>query len=243
MPIRIRGGDFLVDPYHIGFWREVGRDRWEPRLLAAMERLLHEESVFADIGSWIGPIALHASRRCRKVYCFEPDPVAYRYLLWNLDLNRLSNVVPLQIALGAKTGVRRISSPSGSLGDSKASLLSSGGGAGEREVLGMRWSDWLKLAGVGRIHFIKMDIEGGEFELVPDMADYLRHERPLLHLSLHAPLLPDETRDERVRSVIEALEGYEACYGEDGLRIDLGGIRAAALEGYRSFWFGSNEGM
>jgi hypothetical protein len=37
-----------------------------------------------------------------------------------------------------------------------------------------------------------MDIEAGEYLLIPSLRDYLQSARPTLYLSLHPPFLKDE---------------------------------------------------
>ena len=234
---RIRGTTYWTDPYHIGFWRDVAHDRWEPDLYDVLQKHVRPDSVMADIGAWIGPAAIFAARRCRKVYCFEPDPEAYRYLLWNLRLNDVRNVVPFNVALAAEPGFRRMVSPAGGLGDSKATLLPPPDVSGGVDVPCMRWSDWLALPGVNRPDFIKIDIEGGEFELLPTMAEYFLREKPTLHLSVHVPLLPEKDRERSLVALIGAVGSYERCFQEDGTPVDRDELRRIARARLCSFLF------
>src|SRR5690606_20354579 len=128
---------------------------------------------------------LYAARKAERVYCFEPDYVAYKDLLRNIELNGLRNVVPSNVALAGSSGLREMGSFGSGLGDSMTSLLGGGGEGDTITVTTLAWSDWLRISGVERIDFIKMDIEGGEFELLPAMRDYLAEHRPTLYLSLH----------------------------------------------------------
>lgn len=228
MSTQIRGERYWTDPDHIGFWRDVARGRWEPDLFDALEKHLASDRVYADVGAWIGPTVLFAARRCRKVYCFEPDPAAYRYLLWNLRLSGIRNAVPFNVALAAEAGIRRMASPAGELGDSKATLLPVPSVDGGAEVPCLRWSDWVSLPGVEPPGFVKIDIEGGEFELIPAMAAYLHRERPILHLSLHAPLLPDAERARSLATLLDAIRHYRTCLREDGAAIGLDEVRRVA---------------
>jgi tRNA wybutosine-synthesizing protein 2 len=50
--------------------------------------------LFVGIGYFTLPIAVHA--KAERIYACELNPVAYHYLLENLRLNRVSNVVPLR---------------------------------------------------------------------------------------------------------------------------------------------------
>lgn len=229
-PARIGRERFRTDPDHVGFWRDVSRGRWEPSMFRFLEQSLGPESVFVDAGAWIGPTTLFAARRCRVVYSFEPDYDAYRYLLWNLQLNTLTNAVPFNAALGATTGMRRLWGAGGRLGTSRSSLLA----AAEQPstlVSSITWSDWLATAKPGRIDCIKMDIEGGEFELLPTMSGDLAARRPALHLSLHAGRLPERERKERLAEILDLLRIYPSWRNEAGQTVTPEAFAAVALAG------------
>lgn len=229
-PTSIGPERFRTDPDHIGFWRDVSRGRWEAETFHFLEESLLPDSVFADIGAWIGPTALFAARRCRLVYCFEPDPVAYRYLLWNLALNAQANVVPHHAALGSESGLRTLWGADGSLGTSQSSLLARAGQPSIR-IQSIGWSDWLESARPGRIDCMKIDIEGGEFDLIPAMREYLAADRPALHLSLHASRLPEPDREERLDGLLDALRPYREWRIESGEGVTREAFATIAMAG------------
>ncbi len=236
-PATIGGLRFKVDPDHIGFWREVSADRWEPRTLEVLMRHLTPDSCYVDVGAWIGPTVLYAARRARQVYCLEPDYDAYHNLVRNIRRNGLRNVVPFNLALGDRSGLRRMGAFGSRLGVSKTSLISTESADGSVDVWCIRWSDWLSLTGAGRVDFIKIDIEGGEFELLPDMKDYLRAERPALSLSLHAPLLREEERGSALDRIADALGAYGMCFDEAGRRVTLPEVASWSRDQFRAFLF------
>lgn len=227
---KIRDVSYRVDPYHIGFWRAVARGQWEPELLESLDRNLKSGSTYLDVGAWIGPTVLFAARRCGKVYCFEPDPDAFQFLAWNLRLNGLRNVVPFCTALTSTSGIRSIASPDGLLGTSKSSLLLDSVPGDRVEVPCTSWSDWLRLVAPAKIDVIKIDIEGGEFELLPAMAAFLQTARPTLLLSLHAGFLPPETREAKLDDLLAAVRHYTVCHDEAGRQVSLSEVRSTALD-------------
>jgi len=220
-PVTVRGTNLKVDPYHLGFWRDLGRGAWEPSLLQFLEDSLTRDSTFLDLGAWIGPATLFAAKRCRRVFAIEPDPAAYRHLLWNLELNAIQNAMPFQVAIGEETGLRRLDARGERLGDSKSTLLPGEGSGAETEVVCLSWGDWLALAGQPRIDCMKIDIEGGEFEVLPAIRDYLASERPKLHLSLHVLSLPQEHRGRAIEAATEALRAYANVRDERGALLSL----------------------
>jgi len=59
------------------------------------------EGVFVDVGAHVGKYTVIMARklkRARMVLAFEPHPVNFKYLLVNLRLNGLSNVLPFNMA-------------------------------------------------------------------------------------------------------------------------------------------------
>ncbi len=219
-PVTIGNHSFRCDPEHIPFWQKVNAGHWEPHTFAVLNRLLTRASVYCDIGAWIGPTVLYAATRCHKVYCLEPDRVAYQYLLQNIELNRLENIVPSHLALSFANGLSRMSSPRGKRGDSMTSLIRPDGKRGQ-EVLCLVWQQWLELVGVPPFDTIKMDIEGGEFALLPTMKDYLAENRPKLFLSLHPHLLPETERLAEMGQLVDILGIYGVCYDSCGKRLTL----------------------
>lgn len=219
-PVSMGGRFYRCDPDHPVFWQKVTSGSWEPRTFTVFDRLLTPETVYCDIGAWIGPTVIYAAKRCARVYCFEPDRVAYRYLLQNIQLNKLENVLPFNIALSMKNGLGRMASPRGKRGDSMTSLLRPDG-AGGMDVLCLTWKTWLEMAGMPVFDAIKMDIEGGEFALLPTMTEYLVRHKPQVYLSLHPHLLPETERVEAMIRIVEALKVYGYCYDSEDRKVAL----------------------
>ena len=121
----IAGHEFLFNPDDWHFWRQVKQGKWEPSTFHILSKFLKKDSICLDIGAYIGPIALYASRICKKVYCIEPDPYAYEKLLTNIRLNKILNIIPVQCAIHSMNGVINLGCPDG-LGKSATSALTIG---------------------------------------------------------------------------------------------------------------------
>ena len=211
-PLTINSLNFQCDTYHSTFWESVSKGRWEPQTFKILSEFLKPDSVYCDIGAWIGPTVIYAARKCKQVYCFEPDIAAYPFLLWNIHLNRFQNVIPFNIALADCDGIRKISS-FGKLGDSRTSLLNPKNDEGIN-VLCLQWKSWMKIAQPEKIDFIKIDIEGGEFDFLPSIKEYLVQYKPILYLSTHREFLPKNCRKEVMQRLIGVLNIYKKCYNE-----------------------------
>lgn len=236
-PTQLRGAPLRVDPNHWRFWRKAARGLWEPDTLALLEQQLSPQMIVCDIGAWIGPTVLFAARRCRHVYCLEPDTTAYAELLRNLQLNDVRNVTPFNLALASGDGMRRMASFGGEPGDSQYSLLAATEASDAAQVPCLSWAHWRALVQPPRIDFLKVDIEGGEFELLPSMAGALAADRPRLLLSTHAPYLAREARAPAMRRLADALHAYRRCTNERGEAVGVEALRAPeASERFRTFF-------
>ncbi|WP_278922408.1 FkbM family methyltransferase [Pseudophaeobacter profundi] len=210
----LNGLPFRLDPYHSKFWRKASAGRWEPETFAVLDAYLNKEQDYLDIGAWIGPTTLYGAARARRVYCFEPDPVAFRYLAWNLELNGVQNVSAFSVALSRGVGIARMASFGGEAGDSMTSLLTDGDHGSDVITLG--WKDFSDATDLSKVSLVKMDIEGAEFDVLPSLLPWLKAHRPALYLSTHAPFLDAATRQHRMQELADSLSFYDTCLEDNG---------------------------
>ncbi|MCE8554351.1 FkbM family methyltransferase [Ruegeria pomeroyi] len=229
----LNGEPFRLDPYHSKFWRKATAGGWEPETFAVLDQHLSPDRDYVDIGAWIGPTVLYAARRARHVWCFEPDPVALRHLLWNLELNDIRNVSAFGVALSDGFGLARMASFGGEAGDSMTSLLASGTHGTEALTIG--WDQFAQTVDLSGVSLVKMDVEGAEFGVVPTLTDWLRAHRPAFYLSTHAPFLEEAARPEAMAGLAGALDFYASATDEAGAAADLTAPEAQSR--FRSFLF------
>ena len=209
-PRRIVRNDcaFWVNNHEAAFWDRVESGDWEPLTYRVFDRFLDPSHSCLDIGAWIGPTALYAASRARHCYALEPDPVAFASLRENVALNpSLARRTTLfQQCLAPACGPIRIgnrTSPAG--GDSMSSLLFASSAVGW-QAQGITLERFFSDHAIHDCSFIKMDIEGGEFDVLPASAAWLAAHRPTLYLSLHPTFVPDP----HLR--IPALHAALSCY-------------------------------
>lgn len=235
--ITIRGQNFHCDPYHLNLWALIASGNWEPETFDLFDRYLTRESIYYDIGAWIGPTVLYAARKVREVYAFEPDHTAYSYLLMNLRLNGVANTQAFNVALMPEDGSIQMASFGGVAGDSQTSVLKSEGG-GRTTALGLSWATWQRLTGAPNPTFVKMDVEGAEFSLVPGLHDLFRTHRPTLYLSTHAPYLPERERVRQLTILRDGLVMYRTCMDEHLCIVPHDELLSTATQGqFRAFLF------
>ena len=234
---QLGGEPFRLDPYHSKFWRKAAQGTWEPETFTVLEQYLDKRHDYLDIGAWIGPTVLFGARKARHVWCFEPDPTAFRALAWNIDLNDLNNVSAFPVAISQGFGVARMASFGGERGDSMTSLLNAGGAQGI-DALTIGWEAFTQQVDLSGVSLVKMDIEGAEFDVLPSMIPWLKAQRPALYLSTHAPFLDADVRAARMGALADALSFYGTCLDGKGNPVTPEDMRQGkALEKFETFLF------
>ncbi len=230
----LNGEPFRLDPYHSKFWRKASAGAWEPETFAVLDQFLSPKSDYLDIGAWIGPTVLYGARKARHVWCFEPDPTAYRHLAWNLDLNDIQNVSAFGVALSDKFGVARMASVRGEPGDSTSSLLHDG--AHGSDALTIAWDQFSAANDLSRVSLVKMDIEGAEYTVLPTLVPWLKEHRPALYISTHAGLLDPKVRKDRMDQIATLLSFYSECRSSGQPAAGFDGLtNETALSGFETF--------
>jgi FkbM family methyltransferase len=231
MMIHVRGRAFEVrGGNYDSFWQEVANQTWEPETFRLLEHFIDSQHSYVDVGAWVGPTVLFGSQNANITYALEPDPGAFAELAANVELNRsrLGNVHVLNQALAPISGKLRLDTPTRA-GDSSATMLS----RPTREswwVDALRWDDLVRAQNIRDCNFIKMDIEGGEYRVLPDMLAWLEKNRPTLYLSLHplqlywsgwriwraVPALRRAYVAKQTASLFDALAFYPHCFSAHG---------------------------
>jgi FkbM family methyltransferase len=176
-------------PEEAGFWRGVH----EPGVQSAFSALLRPGDVVYDVGAHLGSLALGAARlvgASGRVVAFDGDPENVERLRENSSRNHLNSRV--QVVHAAVWSHRSASGISFRRGKS---LPSQGGveSDGQRPVLGdgeiisvpVTTLDDFVAAGGPVPQLVKIDVEGGEYEVLRGGASLFANQRPLLLVEVH----------------------------------------------------------
>ncbi len=169
------------------FWDRVESGTWEPETLDAIYQIVSAGDRVIDVGAWIGVTALYAARLGADVVAYEPDPKAISEMQANFDLNKDLSFSIRPVALSTDGGVALLKS--GALGDSMSSLVREIGAAHDSVAVECRAvRDEAAHESFAGARLIKIDVEGYEFELIPELMRILRKDgfRGDLLLSTHA---------------------------------------------------------
>jgi FkbM family methyltransferase len=140
---------------------------------------LSEGQVVLDIGAYSGVTSIIFAQLVGPrghVYAFEADETNYNCAKINVEMAArvmgLSNITLLHKAIWSHSnGV--LFSHEGSMGSSAVAVT--GGGRGkEHAVASTTLADFASETGLKHIDFVKVDIEGGEIELLNNSATFLR---------------------------------------------------------------------
>lgn len=173
-------------------WESMATDRWELDSLELIAEQLNENDVFVDMGAWAGPISLFAAHFAAKVYAIEPDPIVFEQLLRNIKLNPslINKVIPFEVAISDKNEHKKLFARK-DYGQSSTSLLSRTFDQNStHECESLTFSKYIQHKGIKKVNFIKMDIEGSEFFVLPEIIPTLeRLNYPSLLVSFHMDYL------------------------------------------------------
>jgi FkbM family methyltransferase len=171
------------------FWDRVEAGTWEESTFVVLDRFVDNTTTLLDLGAWVGPVSLYAAARGARVVAVEADPAALTELRANLaanpDLAARITIVDRAIAPDAepvRMGARR------KPGDSMSSALLAGA---ERhwDAPAITPEALAATLGAPARLFVKLDIEGGEYALLPALGPLLAAPAAALLLSLHPKIL------------------------------------------------------
>lgn len=223
--IKLREAVLRVADDQPTYWDKVERGLWEPETLALIGEEAMPGTTFLDLGAWVGPTALYAAARGARVIALEADPVALAQLQRNLAVNpelathievlaRAVHATAGQVSFGARRKP----------GDSMSSVLIAPGTA--------TWTadtiTPLALAariGANERLFVKMDIEGGEYELLPFMQPLADRPGCKVLVSFHPGILATVVPDAAAQAAAtaRALEVFAGCASH---ALEAGGLVA-----------------
>ncbi|CAE8619893.1 unnamed protein product [Polarella glacialis] len=200
---------------------ELGEDLYRLQHLAPVPEG-EASPVFIDVGASIGIVSVLLCKRWAnaRVIALEPAPSNFRYLLWNLRVNGVTDCVwPLNIAAGGTP----LATKAFFYSPTYPTWTQLAGGdelTPEDDSWRGGWPDWqirfesetvtlaevIAAFGLGDIHFLKVDCEGCEWDIfAPHTWARLQHRIRNVATELHSWALPasaPEGLEEAVRRTV-----------------------------------------
>jgi FkbM family methyltransferase len=180
MPIiqgTLRGKKWIVGSGEHGYW--LGSYEMGKRI--AFEKEILPGSVIYDIGANVGFYSLLAAELTGEkgqVYAFEPLPRNIKFLIQHVQINRYENIKIIEAAVSDHEGDAYFD-----LGASTAmGHLSQGG---ELKVNVVRLDEMLARGEILPPDYMKIDVEGAEFDVIQGSQNILETYHPTLFLDTH----------------------------------------------------------
>lgn len=175
------------------FWKLASQGKWEPQTFDVLDRFLNTEGTFYDIGAWNGVLSLYAAKNGTKCKAYEPDAIAFKEFKDNISLNSdiADKIILSASAVGIEDGTAFLSNIE-SFGNSMSTTVYQ--------------YDHIPLTEVPLIDIenvitdtpclVKIDIEGGEFDLFKHKMEFLTTIPAPIYVSIHPHLLTELNLDE-----------------------------------------------
>lgn len=208
----LAGTAIFVDDDQPTFWDRMEAGRWEPGTLAVLTPLLGPDTTFLDLGAWVGPLSLLAAAHGARVVAVDADPAAQDQFRRNLQANPgLAEKIELvEAAISPLQGTVRLGGRR-KPGDSMSSVLLAGAGTTWTAPTITPAALAAKVAGAGRL-VVKIDIEGGEYALVPHLGPLLTGRDVSILVSFHPVILSQAGEPDpqaRLREAVAVFEGWQ----------------------------------
>lgn len=207
-------------------WRRAAKRRYYPWVLrrfsaerwpgaSVVARLVRPGELVVDAGANIGYVSMLLARWVGPsglVYSFEPMPETFSFLAHNMQALGLRQVRPHRIALSNQSGEGHMAVPEYPQGGPnfyEAHLVAADAPGGQGGILLRRLDDLLQ-AEPRPIAFMKVDVEGHEWELAQGARQRLERDRPALFVEMSGPPRGEGASAQLVRYL--AGLGYTACW-------------------------------
>ena len=183
---RFEGGVlFRVDPGTLLGWHVYFFGSYEPEIRKVIKCVLHPGSVAIDVGANVGWHTLLMAARVReegRVLAFEPNPTVRQRLCEAIELNRLAQVSVHDCALSDTSGRVRFNAPMASDPRAGTGCIAGRPGSSETdcmvEVRCETLDNVLQSTELARVDFIKIDVEGWEWNVLRGASATLQRYRP-----------------------------------------------------------------
>jgi FkbM family methyltransferase len=216
LPTSSKGGYVRLSPFRHGNARVFLSLRSDSYIGQAIERygeyseaevdvfryFIGADDIVMDAGALFGEHTIALAELCPRgsVLAFEPQRIPFQILCANAQINSMSNIDAVKCALGAVDGISKVPSYD-PRSDSPFGLARLGSPYEVGQLVRVRTIDSLAL---GRLDFIKIDVEGYEAQVLEGGVETIARCRPVIYLEYN------ENRDGIVR-LLRGL-GYKALY-------------------------------
>jgi FkbM family methyltransferase len=220
---------FKVPKYDYEFYCRINKDDFKIMTIHEddiIKRFTPKKGdIVIDIGAHIGLYTIISSKRVGangKVVAIEADPSNFEMLNSNIKLNQLTNVTPLNYAAYSKETKIKLYLPSGESGFTKYNtIMPNWINTQEKfvEVNANTLDYLLQLNEIRQeeVNWIKIDVEGAEFEVLKGATNVLSKSKDIaILMELHGPPHVYRPKVEEFVNLYNFKIEFEKSYEENG---------------------------
>ena len=148
-------------------------------------RTLKKGMIIVDVGASLGFFTLLFAEKAEQVLSFEPLPETYELLKQTVNMNKLRNVLPINLALADFNGKTTLNLAQGNVGGGSVAHDLNKGKTIEVDVVKL---DDIYL---DRIDLIKIDVEGAELMVLKGAEGRLRRDKPTIVFEFNPAFMKD----------------------------------------------------
>jgi FkbM family methyltransferase len=138
-----------------------------------------KDDVVMDVGAGVGSYTIPASvMEAKVVYTFEPDTKKFKQLIHNIRRNNLSNVHPVNISMSSVEAVFPFCSTIGSINFKRDFEF-------DTFTMATTIDKFVDRQKVERLDWLKIDVEGAEYEVLRGGIDSIKRFGPHILLETH----------------------------------------------------------
>ncbi|WP_237274908.1 FkbM family methyltransferase [Tenacibaculum ovolyticum] len=204
MNITLRNCTYKVDPGQNRFyWNAIQNGNWEPQTFDIFDAFIQTDDIVLDIGAWSGVLSLFLAKKAKKVHALDPDPVCYKELLANIELNPdlLNKISVYQTAISDKEEEVFLSARFQYGASSTSILPRKRDTKNSFKITTKKLHHFLEDENIPKVDFIKMDVEGAEFQILPNLKSTLEKiNYPTFYVSFHYHFLNEHIYYQHVPS-------------------------------------------
>jgi len=155
---------------------------YESKEIEFILRLIKSGDCIFDIGANTGWVSMHIARKepTVTVYAFEPIPSISSILEQNMNLNGLSNIRLIKIALSDSSGDAEFYFNYGESGATSMRNIRETQKAVKISVPTERLDDFVRKNKIAKLDFIKCDVEGAELFVLRGGLETIKQHKPII---------------------------------------------------------------
>ena len=174
------------------FWKDI-YPTWENEAFDIFDEYLKKDKQFLDIGAWIGPSSLYASRLSSYVVCIEADTIIAKNLQHNINTNFLDTNIDIETSAIYCESSKMLFGPNSNSSTSQIKLTQTT----DFDVLTntITLDEVIEKYKLNNLSLIKVDIGGGEEYILNDLLEYSKINNVPLYITFYYERWNDKNLD------------------------------------------------